>query len=90
MKRVSRRGRVALLICAGWLLIVSVAAAQTPDTAALRGMVSGPNGAPLSGASLVIEDASHRVVRTMQTSAQGTFAAEGLPVEAVTKLLKWI
>jgi len=80
MKRVSRRGRVVLLICAGWLLIVSVAAAQTPDTAALRGMVSGPNGAPLSGASLVIEDASHRVVRTMQTSAQGTFAAEGLPV----------
>jgi hypothetical protein len=80
MKRVSRRERVVLLICAGWLLIVSIAAAQTPDTAALRGMVSGPNGAPLSGASLVIEDASHRVVRTMQTSAQGTFAAEGLPV----------
>jgi hypothetical protein len=60
--------------------MIRVAPAQTPDTAALRGMVSGPNGAPLSGVSIVIEDASHSVVRSLQTSAQGTFAAEGLPV----------
>jgi len=79
MKRVSRRGPVAFLICSGWLLITSVPA-QTPDTAALRGGVSGPIGEPLSGASVAIEDARHHPVRTLQTNAQGTFAAEGLPV----------
>ena len=78
MKRVSRRGRVALLICSGWLLITSVPA-QTPDTAALRGVVSGPIGEPLSGASVAIEDARHHLVRSLQTNARGTFAAEGLP-----------
>jgi hypothetical protein len=77
MKSASRRGRVAFLICSGWLLITSVPA-QTPDTAALRGGVSGPIGEPLSGASVAIEDARHHLVRTLQTNAQGTFAAEGL------------
>jgi hypothetical protein len=53
---------------------------QSPDTSALRGTVTGPNG-PLAGAHVVVEDAQHHAVRTMRTGAQGTFAAEGLPVQ---------
>lgn len=64
-----------------WLLFATLAASQTPDTAAIQGVVIGPNGARLSGASLVIDDEHHRVVRTVQTDAEGTFAAEGLPAE---------
>jgi hypothetical protein len=54
--------------------------AQTPDTAALRGTVTGPDGKGLTGAQVVVEDAQQHAIRTMQTTAQGTFATEGLPV----------
>ncbi|MGB6974254.1 MAG: carboxypeptidase regulatory-like domain-containing protein [Terracidiphilus sp.] len=67
-------GAVFLLLSAGWLF------AQTPDTAALRGTVKGPNGITLAGARIVVENARHHIIRTMQTNAHGTFAADGLPV----------
>ena len=82
MKDFSRRGRLVPLILPVVLLIAAVAAAQTPDTAALQGLVTGPNGAPVPGVKLVIEDAHQRVVRTAQTGPQGTFAAEDLPTES--------
>lgn len=79
MRRVFRRGSLLLTLCLAWLLIASLAAAaQTPDTAALEGVVIGPNGAPLPGASLVIEDEHHHAVRTVHAGSQGTFATEGL------------
>ncbi len=71
--------RIALLICCVLLLSGGLAAAQTPDTAALRGVVTGPDGAPLAGVAVVIEDAGHRVLRTVETGAQGSFVAEALP-----------
>ncbi|MGC2162522.1 MAG: carboxypeptidase regulatory-like domain-containing protein [Silvibacterium sp.] len=79
MNDVSRYGPLALLIVPALFLVPSLAVAQTPDTAALRGVVIGPNGAPLSGANLVIEDAHHRVVRSVRTNTQGDFAVEDLP-----------
>ncbi len=69
------------------LLFPGSAWAQTPDTAALRGIVTGPNAVALSGAMIVVEDAQQRVLRTMQTDAQGTFATEGLPAEQPLQVL---
>ena len=64
----------------GLLLLAAVGAyAQSPDTGALRGTVVDPSGAPLPGVTLAIEDAQHRVLRTVHTDAQGAFAAEALP-----------
>ena len=80
MKYVSRRLRFAGIFCLGLLPVSLVAAAQTPDTAAIQGVVTGPNGMPLSGAKLTFEDMRHRVVRMMQTGAEGGFVAEDLPV----------
>jgi hypothetical protein len=79
MRCVSRHRSLLLTLVPVWLLIAAVAAAQTPDTAALQGVVIGPNGAPISGASLLIEDAHHHLIRTVRTGSQGAFAAEDLP-----------
>jgi hypothetical protein len=79
MQSVVRRALLILALFSISFLFAALAAAQTPDTAALQGVVAGPNGTPLVGASLVIEDANHRAVRTTHTGAQGTFAAEDLP-----------
>jgi hypothetical protein len=53
--------------------------AQTPDTAALRGVVTGPNGDPLADVAVTIENVRHRTIREVHTGAQGAFAAEDLP-----------
>jgi len=66
-------GALLLLLVSGCLY------AQSPDTGALRGTVTGPNGAPLAGATLTVENAQHRVIRSARSGAQGEFAAEGLP-----------
>ena len=60
---------------------VALAPAQTPDTAAVRGRVKGPNGDGLAGARVVLLDSQQRVIRTLTTGAQGEFAAEGLTAE---------
>jgi Carboxypeptidase regulatory-like domain len=75
-----RRGQFFPFLLSALFLAPAGAAAQTPDTAALRGIVTGPDGAPLSGATLVIEDTHHRIVRTVRTNTQGNFDAEELPV----------
>ncbi|HEX4038133.1 MAG TPA: carboxypeptidase regulatory-like domain-containing protein [Acidobacteriaceae bacterium] len=71
--------------CGALLLVVSMGCvyAQTPDTAALRGTVTGPNGAAVAGTHVVIEDAQHQVLRDVTTGPGGSFAAEGLRAEAV-------
>ena len=63
-----------LLVCGG------AAHAQTPDTAAIRGTVSGPNGAPLAGVHLSLQDQQHHVLRTQLSSTRGAFDFEGLPI----------
>jgi hypothetical protein len=52
---------------------------QSPDTAALRGSVTGPNGTSLAGVRIVIVDSQNQTLRSLTTGAQGTFAAEELP-----------
>ena len=53
--------------------------AQTPDTAALRGTVTGPNGASLPNVKLTIEDLHHTVIRTIRSDERGNFSADDLP-----------
>lgn len=77
VRLVSRWGLVVAAVCFAFTFI---AGAQTPDTAALRGVITGPNGHPLAGAQLTIEDANHRPVREIRTGAQGDFVANDLPV----------
>lgn len=73
------RRSTVLVLCAALAFTAGLASAQTPDTAALRGMVTGPNGEALAGAVLTIEDAQHHVVEQMSTGPDGAFAAHGLP-----------
>ncbi|HTW47741.1 MAG TPA: TonB-dependent receptor, partial [Acidobacteriaceae bacterium] len=68
-------GRILLLV----LLSALPLCAQTPDTAALRGVISGPNDMPLQGVTVSIEDAQKNTLRSVQTDEKGTFAVEGLP-----------
>jgi hypothetical protein len=71
----------------GWtLLFLSpvCVVAQSPDSAAVRGRVTGPNGQVVSGTQVVIEDGQHRVLRNVVAGPAGNFAAEGLAPEAVT------
>lgn len=71
----------------GWtLLFLSpvCVVAQSPDSAAVRGRVTGPNGQVVSGTQVVIEDGQHRVLRNMVGGPAGNFVAEGLAPEAVT------
>lgn len=79
MHCVFRRRSLIAILCSFSALFEGLASAQTPDTAALRGIVTGPNGTPLAGARLMIEDAQHRAIREVRTGAQGAFAAEHLP-----------
>jgi Carboxypeptidase regulatory-like domain len=81
MQYVSRCRPLIFILCSLWALLAALAAAQTPDTAALQGMIMGPDGAPLSGVELIIEDAHHRAIRKVHTGSQGTFAAEDIPAE---------
>jgi len=58
--------------------------AQSPDSAAVRGHVTGPNGQVMNGTHVVIEDAEHRVLWNADAGSAGNFVAEGLAPEAVT------
>jgi hypothetical protein len=63
------------------LLVFSsgIVCAQTPDTAALRGSVTGPNRTVLANARIVIADVQQNTLRTLVTGSEGEFAAEDLP-----------
>lgn len=65
----------------------SVVLAQTPDTAAIRGTVTGPNAAPLAGVQLTLEGSDHHVLRTAASDARGGFDFEGLPVVQPLQIL---
>src|SRR6185437_2807563 len=71
--------RLGLLIGVICFALTLIARAQTPDTAALRGIITGPNGHPLTGVRLTIEDANHRPVRELRSGTQGDFVANDLP-----------
>ena len=57
---------------------------QNPDSTALRGRVTGPDGRGAAGARVVITDAQQRVLRSLATSQDGGFIVEGLPPQPVS------
>lgn len=61
-------------------LLACLAFAQTPDTAALQGLVLDPAHAAVSGAQITVRNARTGVARTAQTDAQGRFVVAALPV----------
>lgn len=79
--RVRSRVLALLAVCGGAVL------AQTPDTAAIRGTVTGPNAAPLAGVQLTLESTDHHVLRTASSDARGGFDFEGLPVAQQLEIL---
>ena len=62
------------------LALTSVASAQTPDTATLRGTVSDPTHAVVAGATIHVTNALTGLARVATSSASGSFAIAGLPV----------
>ncbi len=79
MKSACPRAILFFLFCVFASASINLALAQTPDTAALHGTVDGPDGTPLPGAAITIEDLNHHVIRTLHTDAKGNFAAQDLP-----------
>ncbi|MGA7522258.1 MAG: carboxypeptidase regulatory-like domain-containing protein [Acidobacteriaceae bacterium] len=74
----------------GFLLVLCFSAsvaAQTPDTAALRGRVTDPSGAAVPGVAITVEDAQQQTIRSVKTGAQGNFSAEGLPAGEELRVL---
>ena len=59
---------------------------QSPDSTALRGRVTGPDGHAAAGARVVITDAQQHVLRSLTTGSDGEFVAEGLPAQPVSVL----
>lgn len=74
MRRARRCLLAVLLLCSG------AAPAQTPDTAAIRGVVTGPNAAVLPGVQITLQDSDHRILRSTVSDSRGRFDFEGLPV----------
>jgi hypothetical protein len=54
--------------------------AQTPDTAALRGIVDGPDGLPVAGVHVNLTGSATGFSRTAVTNENGEFTWSGLPV----------
>ncbi len=57
---------------------------QNPDSTALRGRVTGPDGLGAAGARVVITDTQQRVLRSLATGRDGEFIVEGLPAQPVS------
>ena len=74
----SRLLQFALLVLAGVLLMVNVAAAQT-GTASIVGTVTDPNGAVVPGVKLTIKNVDTNHEFTIASDAAGAYVAGGLP-----------
>jgi hypothetical protein len=62
------------------VLLASVAWAQTPDTATLRGRVLDPDGRAIPNAEVTVANTLTGSVRHMRTTSAGTFQFGGLPI----------
>lgn len=79
--------RPIFVLCVVCALTTGVGIAQTPDSAGLRGEVTGPDGAGIPGVGLKIEDAHQRVIRELRTGQRGVFAADDLPAGATLEVI---
>jgi hypothetical protein len=73
----TKQSASAFLFCS---LALTAASAQTPDTAALRGVVTGPDGQPLAGVQVRVNSSPGSMERAVRTGGDGTFLLSGLPV----------
>jgi hypothetical protein len=62
-----------------YILLVLAVAAQTPDTASIRGTVRDQSGAVVNNAEVTLLDSASQYRRTTLTSESGTFNFSGLP-----------
>src|SRR5437762_13111626 len=69
-------------VCFALLIVIfsAVSPAQTPDTATLRGQVSDPTHAAVTGVEIKLKHARTALERGASTDAAGRFAIAGLPV----------
>jgi hypothetical protein len=63
---------------------ICVVRAQSPDSAAVRGRVTGLNGQAVNDMRVIIEDAQHHLLRGAVPRPDGSFIVEGLAPEIVT------
>ncbi len=79
----SRRSRPVVCIFVSMAFRV-LCSAQMPDTAALRGLVTGPGGTPLAGAAVSVSQ--QQSARTLRADAQGRFTLEGVSAGSVLQV----
>ncbi len=68
------------LSLAAFLLLLAVPAMAQRTTATLRGVVSDPTDAVVSGAKVTIKNEDTGLTRTGQTNASGIYTFQDLPV----------
>ena len=72
--------KVALRLCILSLLIMALAVAGVAQTtASIKGTVTDPSGAAVSGAKVTIRNAAQGIERTTQTNSTGYYEVPALP-----------
>lgn len=84
--RVSTFLKKSIVLFSAFLLLHVAAAAQTIDTATIRGKVSDSNNAAVVGASVSIENQSTGLQRNTVSDSSGNFAAANLPLTGKYKI----
>jgi hypothetical protein len=74
--KITKRTCLTLLL----LVALPVASFAQETTGSLRGTVTGPDGSPLTGAAVVVNDTRTGTSRTMTTNASGGFSLSGMRI----------
>lgn len=69
---------LSIILCL-FVITLNISAAFGQDSAVIKGIVTDPNGAVVSGATVTISDQTGTKRRTSVTDAAGTFSFDGLP-----------
>src|SRR5947208_14534747 len=72
--------KVALRLCVLSLLIMALAVAgMAQTTASIKGTVTDPSGAAVSGAKVLVKNTARGIERTTQTNSSGDYEVAALP-----------
>jgi hypothetical protein len=74
--KITKRTCLTLLL----LAVFPVASFAQETTGSLRGTVTGPDGAPIEGAAVVVSDTRTGTTRTLSSSAAGGFSLSGMRI----------
>lgn len=77
---VLRTFRSAVFFLAIWAIFAEQLAAQAPDTATLKGQISDPTHAAVSGAEITLRNTLTNVERSARSDATGSFILSGLAI----------